>query len=750
MPEPRLQADNRFSRQALTWWGLVVAGWVLSLVLFFRQPSLLGLTDETGQPVGRLADLLQILLLDQVAAGMLAHGRMEAGVLDRWPLLLGLCGWLLTAGWIGLPLLLRSSLSAIVSRLELAALSVLAGGAMLSTVTLGVGLAGGLASRWPLLIATVLLLIAASAFIVVHFRRRVAHAGGAAAIRKSGAHATTKANSQLGIWLGRLLPVATVLVAVLTLLGCLMPPWEFDVVEYHLQAPKEFAQAGSIGFVPHNIYANMPLGAEMHSLAAMALVGGPEGWWWGGLIGKSITGSFSLLAAALLGGFFARKFGSWSGWTAAALLLATPGNAHVAMAGLIDMVLAAYLLSATVATTQLWPQLRSGTARWSDGLLIGLLAGGAAACKYTGLLFVVVPIVVAVLFALVKAGRKSFALRMVMAGLSGLALTCLPWYLKNLWWTGNPFFPLATNLFGPSGLSVEQLAQWQQAHRVPTVAGGSTYGLLALWDSGQQVLLRSNFLPPTLVFLLICGVAVSWFKPAGIAGRWLRGWLYLMCWVGLVWWLGTHRIDRFWLPAIPLACGLAAVGATWIARRLSQGLASCMVLLSLIYGGFLVASGAIADNRFFVSLSALRGDSGDGDLPGRLTSVIGWANQTLVDPATRLLLIGEAKAYDFRMPIVYSTCFDRSPAEAWLVGQSPETQRDNLAQAGITHVLINWNELARYRSPGNYGFSAWPQREDIERLVADQVLRPMVTPFDAGEAEVFEVFAPAERSSEGL
>ncbi len=742
MPKTKSQADNRFSRQTLTLWSVVLAGWIASLGLFFSQPSLLGLTDEFGQPVGRFVDLLQVLLLDQVAAGMLAHGRMEAGFADRWPLLLGLSGWLLTAGWIGLPLLLRTSLSASVSRLESGVLAILVGAAILSSLTLGIGLAGGLASRWPLLLAVGLLVVGAGALMAAQFRRGPAPSSGDVSNRKNTSADVNRPTSPLGVWLARLLPVATVVLAVLTLLGCLMPPWEFDVVEYHLQAPKEFAQVGVISFVPHNIYANMPLGAEMHSLAAMVLVGGSEGWWWGGLIGKSITGSFSLLAAALLGGFVARKFGTWSGWTAAALLLATPGDAHVAMAGLIDMVLAAYLLAAAAVTSLLWPHLRSGAARWSDGLLIGLLAGAAAACKYTGLLFVVVPIVAVVLFSLIKSRRKSTTVRVVGAGVVGLALTCVPWYAKNFWWTGNPFFPLATSLFGPSGLSLEQLAQWQQAHQVPSVAGGSRYGLNALREAVLQVLLRSNFLPPTMVFLAICGVAVVWFKPAGMAVKWLRGWLFLLIWVGLVWWLGTHRIDRFWLPALPLACGLAAVGATWIARRLSFSLASIMVLLSILYGGFIIASGAIGDNRFFVSLSALRGDSGSDELQGRLTSVVGWANETLDRPGERLLLIGEAKAYDFHMPIVYSTCFDRSPAEPWLWNHEPEQQRENLAQAGVTHVLINWRELARYRSPGNYGFSVWPQREDIERLVSEKVLRPLASPFDAQNVEVFEVQPP--------
>ncbi len=66
------------------------------------------------------------------------------------------------------------------------------------------------------------------------------------------------------------------------MLGAWVPPSEFDVLEYHLQAPKEFFRT----FVPHNIYANMPLGAEMHSLAAMTLLGTYDGWL-GAMVGKS-------------------------------------------------------------------------------------------------------------------------------------------------------------------------------------------------------------------------------------------------------------------------------------------------------------------------------------------------------------------------------------------------------------------------------------------------------------------------------
>ncbi len=108
---------------------------------------------------------------------------------------------------------------------------------------------------------------------------------------------------------------------------------------------------------------------------------------------------------------------------------------------------------------------------------------------------------------------------------------------------------------------------------------------------------------------------------------------------------------------------------------------------------------------------------------GRISPTIAWCNQNLPAGESKLLLIGEAKAFDFEMPIVFSTCFNRSPAEVWLKGRPVDEQRKNLQDAKITHVMINWSEIARYRSPGNYGFSDWPTHRELEQLVADGVLK---------------------------
>ena len=84
---------------------------------------------------------------------------------------------------------------------------------------------------------------------------------------------------------------------VIMLLGAMLPAVDFDVLEYHLQGPKEYYQAGRIAFLPHNVYTNMPFGVEMLHLMGMEVLGD---WWWGGLVGQLLVALFAPAAAVLI------------------------------------------------------------------------------------------------------------------------------------------------------------------------------------------------------------------------------------------------------------------------------------------------------------------------------------------------------------------------------------------------------------------------------------------------------------------
>ena len=80
-------------------------------------------------------------------------------------------------------------------------------------------------------------------------------------------------------------------------LGAMLPATDFDAIEYHLQGPKEYFQAGRVAFLPHNVYTSMPFGVEMLHLLDMEML---DDWWWGALAGQLVVATFALASAALV------------------------------------------------------------------------------------------------------------------------------------------------------------------------------------------------------------------------------------------------------------------------------------------------------------------------------------------------------------------------------------------------------------------------------------------------------------------
>lgn len=715
---------------------LVLVAFLGYLAIFFIQPSELGIRDEAGNTLNRIADTL---VMPSQFGNVFGDGAQENGIADRIPIFFAAALWLLIGYWLGRPLV--EFCLGHLSRIQYACFATLAGLSILSTTVLLVGCAAGLTSRVPLIAALLALLIAAD-----YLRRKIApNSPWLLPPLNEDADADDADPLQVeslgALWLQRLLPIGVLSLGGFYFLASFTPPSEYDVITYHLEAPKEFLQAGHIGFNDHNIYANMPLGAEMHALAAMVLIGGGQGWWWGGIVGKVIIASFTLISAIFIWDWIREHFGRTSAWISAGLFLASPGNAHVSLAGLIDMVLAAYVLATLAAATHALQSIapeegvENGNRRFV--LLVSLFAGAAGACKYPGIVFAIVPLGFAWLFY----SLRSRNLRASAAGFGwivlGLCLTSVPWLAKNMLETGNPVYPLAYEIFGGRELTAARAEQWQIAHRPPEV-NGSAYSPAALLHSLQQLFLGSRFASPCLNFLAIAGLLYCYREPTA---RWLRPWLGMLVWILLIWWGATHRIDRFWLPALPIASVLAAAGVYWIGKNVASGLATSIGFIGIALGTMYALAGfGPIDNRIFVSLSALERESLQESEESWVNPATAWINRSL-SPTDRVLSIGEAKAYLYRVPIIYATCFNDTPGESWLAGQDPDTQLERLQAAGITHLMVDWFEIERFRQPGNYGFSAWPTHADIDAMLANEVLQRMAHPLNPESVDIFEVAA---------
>lgn len=385
--------------------------------------------------------------------------------------------------------------------------------------------------------------------------------------------------------------------------------------------------------------------------------------------------------------------------------------------------------------------------RGADLLLCGLFAGCALACKYPALVSVVVPAFVVVLWTTraqhaandgsdgpVRAGRGM--LRVAGLFVAGVALAAGPWFAKNLAQTGNPVYPLARPLFGGPERDAELEARWAAAHRPPDFAPTD------LGQRAVEVGLASDWLNP-LVFAL--APIALWCGPVEQRRRARRTALAIV-FVFAQWWLLTHRVDRFFLPVLPLGCLLAGCAASALATRRTVGALLAAGAVGLPYDLAVSTSRLTGWNAYFADLDAARPWASRFNNPGL------FELGERLPAGSKVLLEGDAMVFDATYPLAYHTVFDKSLLEEYATDpdspqgtgtqrawRAAESIRARLADGGLTHVWVNWQEVGRYRT--SYGYSSFVVPESFARLERDGILGP---------AELRAEFAPGPLDEEAL
>ena len=322
----------------------------------------------------------------------------------------------------------------------------------------------------------------------------------------------------------------------------LYPPTDFDVTMYHLAAPKAWLQAHAVIATPflrgpvsphsaHTLFAALLLAkddiaAQILSLAATGLVGiGLYGW------GKRIHGSATgILAAAL-----------WIG-SPAVLVLAGVASYH-ALASLFAF--ASIYTLATYATT---------------GRLTWLFAAGAfvgfAQSTWPGTVFFVPICGVATGYFAIRERR----LQPIYAVAVGVLLAWGPALARAMWYTGNPTFPLLTEVFGtgPWWTAQDVAGMANDIHRfgIPRTFLNFLsipYALVAQADKFQSV----------ESFSVVLSVCLPLVALRSAFDRYLR-WLGAIVLFYAVCWFLFGQIMRYLLPIIPVVCLITARTIAWV------------------------------------------------------------------------------------------------------------------------------------------------------------------------------------------
>ncbi|MCP4506580.1 MAG: hypothetical protein GY826_09320 [Fuerstiella sp.] len=502
-------------------------------------------------------------------------------------------------------------------------------------------------------------------------------------------------------------------------LGGMTPPFDFDVCEYHLQGPKEWLQSGRIRTLKHNVYTSFPFLSEMLSLHAMVL---QNDWWRGAIAGKLALTSFQFLSAVSVFAICQRWIGTVSGLIAVTALSSTPWTTRISIIayaeGAITFYLAASIMSGLLVTATSVPRYR-----WRFVGLTGFLAGSAMAAKYPGLVSVVIPAALFVAWSVresscpTTARQKSesgdaacprdaalsrrLILQYAVVFASAVLLAVGPWLAKNAAETGNPVYPLGYSVFGANDWSPDMDQKWQRAH------SPDDHDVTRIPAHLMDVTVRSDWQNGFLfAFAVPALLMVRRQKTIGCL------WAYVI-WMLATWWALTHRIDRFWIPLIPVLAVLA--GAAW---QLNTS-------VFWRYGMMLILFMCCVFSYGFIRLPEIRFHAGLMQMAEARTRPVRQdlrlLNSTLPKHA-RVLMVGEAAVFNATFELVYNTVFDECIFEQWTsaAGSSMESGRATmkptdeirsvLREQNITHIYVNWSEILRYRQTYGYTEFVTPDR----------------------------------------
>ena len=464
----------------------------------------------------------------------------------------------------------------------------------------------------------------------------------------------------------------------------------------------------------------------------------------GGLAGQLLVALFAPAAAVLIGGVAFRGGSARAAFIAALVYLSTPWIYRLAAIAYVEGPLCFY--HAALIWTAFGARDQAGSLLHRHWGLLGLLAGCAMGCKYTGLVSAVIPFG---LLAMLVAWRKR-SWTVVAWYVVGWAIVMVPWLAKNVVDTRNPVYPLAGGIFPGPEWDQAREAKWQAVHGPRPIELGESWRSLGdlvqgrklqpdsfrvvreFWGSLVDVAGRSDWQSPLYLAL----APLAFFRRSS---RRLAVWLWwFAAYLFLSWWLATHRLDRFWLPILPVLAILAGLGADWIRTR-SWSVVLWVVMAIGLFSNMTYITTALAGlNEWTGDLVFLR-----RDIPKRWNAAMARMDAELPSGA-RPLLVGQAAVFHLDHKVRYNTVFNLETIELLAKGKTPGELRRALSEQRITHIYVDWREIARHREPGKYGFTDFVVRDRFAGWVAAGVLSP---PLAMGEEQ--ELYAVREVSPSG-
>jgi len=477
------------------------------------------------------------------------------------------------------------------------------------------------------------------------------------------------------------------------ILLALVPPWGYDSLMYHLNAPRMYLEQGQITALPELWQANGPMLLQM--LYGAGLLMGSE------VFARLLHLSCGVMLSFATFSLGKRLGGKGCGWLATALLLGMQALPLWSSFAYADVAWALFTLLAVDALIH-WEESRN--TGWA--IAAGMMTAFALASKYlaVGLLG---GMALAISLHLVESRDGSVLKTGMWVGLV-TAVLASPWYIRNWVVLGNPFFPF---FFGGGGWSpsrAEQLLGYMHSFG-RTISGENGF---ALWDVFfHPETYRTIGLERMNPLLLSAALAVVPSQRKG------KRTLVVIILVGLLaWWFGTRQI-RFLLPIIPLISILGALAVRDVLEGVKAKkhawnaalLAACLVAASTAF----INLGVVMELRLLNVIAGL--ESRDAFLE-RVVYDYQAMNAGLAQLGSeeRMLMLWDGQGY-----YCGSSCIPDADQAAWLNLRRQYGSHEELVEAllddDITVLLVGKGDAAWMQAHDPVGAQqhAWQDFMDL-------------------------------------
>lgn len=457
----------------------------------------------------------------------------------------------------------------------------------------------------------------------------------------------------------------------------LIPPLWYDTLSYHLPTVETLLREGRWVAFPHDVYAAFPMNAEMVFLWPMAL---------GSFAGVKVTlvcmGLIALLATMAL----ARRWAISSVGLVALSLVATGLLHRVILQGKMDIILTACAAILLLS----YERARESNSR-KEWLVMGSALGLALGSKYVSAIAVFLPFLAVVCVDMLVHRRWSNAnLLFVVSCLGGLLVA--PWLIRNVWFYGNPVYPLLTPLLGGEPPLFAEV--FRIAHAPPDASPG-TLLLDVVRVAIDKCLVSFDPLRFSPLWLIAVPVFLLVRCTSGMARGMIFAGIAYVAWVVM-----TQRNDRFLAPILPVMAILpvAAIQCVQAAEwKTLMSWAVRVVLVVQLYAALVVQFSPDAMN--FLIRPTLEDEYIAERMPHHRAIV--WLNDPPAPyrhPIGTVLFIGEAQTAGARFSYIAPSVFNQHPVDEGI-------------PLSVTHVVVNTHELNRLRA--GYGPMGWTLGERL-------------------------------------